>query len=68
VNLGVYYAYVTPDGALLPSTIRVKPGDSGAALKKTDLKYRKPDEVAKCRLIRVQIIDIDKPEPLRRLP
>lgn len=49
-----YWAYVTASGALLPSTVREKEGDSRSALHKTDAKYRAND-LASYRLVRVRV-------------
>jgi len=64
-----YFAYTTPRGKLLPSTIRSKEGDAFDALTKTDAKYRHKDYARTCKLVRVTVLvqDQEAPEKLKRL-
>ncbi len=47
------WAYLSPTGELMPSTIREKQGDSQSALKKCDMKYR--DRLESCQPVRVSV-------------
>ena len=49
-----HWAYLTPNGELIPSTIREKPGDSESALLRSGIKYRGISPKA-CREVRVEV-------------
>jgi len=52
-----YWAYVSPDGALFPSTIRERLHDAKAALPKAGLRYRNIDPPECCvKRVRVSIL------------
>lgn len=63
-----YFAYLTPKGKLIPSTIRVKSGDAFAALQASDAKYRHANYYA-CPQVKVtvKVLETIMPTQLRRI-
>ncbi len=65
MNLGTFHAYLTPKGALIPSTIRQKEGDALHALTKSGTQYRHGLGHGVCRPVRVTVTTADaEPAPL----
>jgi hypothetical protein len=56
--LGLYWAWLSPTGKLLPSTIRRKAGDSDSAFSDTDQKYRLRRIGQECTQVKVRITQI----------
>jgi len=56
--LGFYWAWLSPTGKLLPSTIRRKAGDSDDAFSGTDQKYRLKRIGKDCTQIKVRVTQV----------
>lgn len=53
-----HFAYVTPDGNVIPKTIRSKKSDAHYALLQSDAKHR--HDLGKCKLVKVKIEVIEE--------
>lgn len=56
--LGLYWAWLSPTGKLLPSTIRRKSGDSDSAFSDTDQKYRLRRIGQQCTQVKIRVTQI----------